>query len=310
MERQLIAGEVKVEAIGKRAPVDGPMVELWEGWIETHRGEFSAATIRTMGPRLSSLREFDATVSLAGVDRAFLLSYGRWLQRKGYGPNTVFDRTKRLRMIVATLRRENGLPELVELEKLGFKWHDTGEKYLTREEFTRLEQWTPTAGRSKWPPLARDLWLFSLYTGGMRLGDLTRIDRSWIKGQELHHRNKKPPYTPRIIPLLPQAIAILERYPSRGLWNPLRGDHGGKDLDGVKTKLNTAIKAVCRECYITKPVTMHWARHSAAEHLHSIGVDDRSICMLMGISLKTLQTYYWTKWSQRMAADAMKKAWG
>lgn len=307
MEEAILGGAQDVKAaMRKKAGSQGTLPQRWEGWIAENADRFSADTLLYMRARVKSLKAFAPHCKLREVDRGFMLRYAKWQKAQGYKPNTIADRLDRLRIIVQTLRREEGLSDLSELRRLGFAEEDTGYKRLTPAQITRLEGFTPKQERLR---LARDLWLFSFYTAGMRYGDLLRVDRTWIVGKNLEHAGRKKPYTPRIIPLLPKARAILKRYPGKHLWNPIAA---GRARSTVSVMLNTAIKEVCLKAGIgaevARQVSIHWARHSYAEFMWLKGTDLRKIAMLMGLTTATLEKYYLPRWDREAAGEAHTKA--
>lgn len=135
------------------------------------------------------------------------------------------------------------------------------------------------------------VFLFTLYSMGLRLGEGIRIEVGDIDSARarLHVRNAKGGKDRYVI--LPEAtIAVLRRWwcfhrhPRLLFPSPAAGD--GKmaeastpmDRGGVQT----AMKAAVAECGIQRKITVHSLRHGYATHLLELGVDLREIQSLLG----------------------------
>ena len=135
------------------------------------------------------------------------------------------------------------------------------------------------------------VFLFTLYSMGLRLGEGIRIEVGDIDSARarLHVRNAKGGKDRYVI--LPEAtIAVLRRWwcfhrhPRLLFPSPAVG--AGKmaeastpmDRGGVQA----AMKAAVAECGIQRKITVHSLRHGYATHLLELGVDLREIQSLLG----------------------------
>ncbi|WP_237073792.1 site-specific integrase [Mucilaginibacter mali] len=140
--------------------------------------------------------------------------------------------------------------------------------------------------------LVRDIFVFSCYTGlaYVDVGNLTRSqivqgvdDEKWI----MTKRQKTE--TPQRVPLLPQALEIMEKY----------AEHP-KCVNGhavlpilTNQKMNAYLKEIADLCGITKKLTFHLARHTFATTVTlSNGVPIETVSKMLGHkSLKQTQHY-------------------
>ena len=141
----------------------------------------------------------------------FLRSYEPKDHRKPMGNNTVMKHLERLRKIVNLAIRNEWL-EKDPFQKFRLKFEKKDRGYLTQDELQRIEEKDFMIERLN---QTRDIFIFSCYTGlsYAEVYDLepshivTGLDgEKWIRGQR---KKSKEWYS---VPLLPKALAIIERY--------------------------------------------------------------------------------------------------
>ncbi|MGB3850490.1 MAG: site-specific integrase [Tunicatimonas sp.] len=171
--------------------------------------------------------------------------------------------------------------------KLKFEKKDRG--YLTRAELRRIEERDFRLERLN---QTRDIFIFSCYTGlsYAEVYDLKPehivmgLDgERWIRGQR---KKSKEWYS---VPLLPQALAIIERYRDN-----IIAQANGKVLPVyTNQKTNSYLKEIAYLCEIDKNLTYHLARHTFATTVTlSNGVPIESVSKMLGhTSLRTTQIY-------------------
>lgn len=132
-----------------------------------------------------------------------------------------------------------------------------------------------------------------IYSCGLRRGELLRLKPTDIDSNRnvlliYQSKGKKD----RIAPLSAKTIDLLRIYykqyrPTTYLFE---GQNAGVPYD--ERSLQLVLKKALRISKITKPVTLHWLRHSYATHLLEAGTDLRYIQEILGHSRSTTTEIY------------------
>ena len=132
-----------------------------------------------------------------------------------------------------------------------------------------------------------------IYSCGLRCGELLALKPEHIDSKRgivliKQGKGKKD----RIAPLSIKIVAILRNYYT--LYKPkiylFEGQEIGKPYDN--RSLQQVLKQALVKAKISKPVTLHWLRHSYATHLLENGTDLRYIQEILGHkSSKTTEIY-------------------
>lgn len=137
------------------------------------------------------------------------------------------------------------------------------------------------------------MMLCLIYSCGLRCGELLSLKPVHIDSKRniIMVRNAKGKKD-RIVPLSPKILEMLREYyilfkPKNYLFE---GQNEGNPYDA--RSLQQVLKLALVKASITKPVTLHWLRHSYATHLLESGTDLRYIQELLGHnSSKTTEIY-------------------
>lgn len=167
------------------------------------------------------------------------------------------------------------------------------EKYLTKEEFTRLAEMELP---SEYLQHARDLFVFQVYTC-MAYVDLAAFDASkvtTVKGRPMYVGKRGKTNQTFTFLLLPQAQKILDYY-------------GGKLPMISNQKYNEYIKIIAVMAGINKPVSSHWARHTGATLLLNSGVDMEVVSRVLGHSSTRMTRMIYAKLLDETIANEMEK---
>jgi integrase/recombinase XerD len=141
--------------------------------------------------------------------------------------------------------------------------------------------------------LKHKVMLSLIYSCGLRCGELLSLEPQHIDSKRnivliKNSKGKKD----RIVPLSPKILEMLRDYykinkPKNYLFE---GQTVGQPYD--QRSLQLVLKQALKKSGITKPVTLHWLRHSYATHLLENGTDLRYIQELLGhSSSKTTEIY-------------------
>jgi len=160
---------------------------------------------------------------------------------------------------------------------------------LTDEELQKMEGVNFPTDRLRH---VRDIFLFSCYTG-LSYADIQKLKHSeittGIDGAKWIFTRRQKTDSPSRIPLLPQALEILERYEQQ---HPC-----GTNVKALpilsNQKMNAYLKEIADCCGITKKLTFHIARHTFATTITlSNGVPIETVSKMLGHrNLKTTQHY-------------------
>ena len=231
----------------------------------------------------------------------YLRSYQPKDHRKPMGNNTVMKHIERLRKMV-NLAIKNEWLDKDPFHKFKLKFEKKDRGYLTQDELRRIEERDFRIERLN---QTRDIFIFSCYTGlsYAEVYDLKPehivmgLDgERWIRGQR---KKSKEWYS---VPLLPQALAIINRYKDH-----IIAQANGKVLPVyTNQKTNAYLKEIAFLCEIDKNLTYHLARHTFATTVTlANGVPIESVSKMLGhTSLRTTQIY--AKVVEQKLSDDMK----
>ena len=168
------------------------------------------------------------------------------------------------------------------------KEEEKKQKWMERDEVRRLEAYTTDNEKYR---KAVDVYLFSLYTCGLRISDVLTLEWSHITDD--YHINKAQVKTRTKHKISPKVNnkgkAILERYKGKGKY--VFGFFGEDDAIGGKafydkmTKteiyINRVLKRIGKKIGIAN-LHPHMARHTATVMLLSSGMDTTTVAYLLG----------------------------
>jgi len=152
--------------------------------------------------------------------------------------------------------------------------------------------------------LVRDIFAFCCLTG-LAFVDVEKLTpdniHTGIDGNLWVHIRRQKTNTASHIPLIPQALKIIDKYKD----HPLSVNKGSVLPVLSNQKMNAYLKEIADVCGITKNLTMHTARHTFATYALTKGVPIETVAKILGHKdLKTTQIY--AKIIDSKIADDMK----
>lgn len=257
--------------------------------------EFSQGTLKGYKTSLRHTSDFikwkymAADIDIRKIDSSFVTDYDFYLRSvcKCSG-NSVAKYIKHLKKVVRACLA-HGWIEKDPFLHYKAKVKQVDRVFLTEEE---LEAMAKKEFFTERLTQVRDIFLFSCFTG-LAYIDVQKLRRSDIRkgidGELWVFKYRQKTKTPSRIPLLPSALAILDRYDD----NPqcLFKDQLLPVLSNQK--MNAYLKEIADVCGITKPITFHTARHTFATTVTLLnGVPMESVSKMLGhTSIKTTQHY-------------------
>ncbi|OKS86068.1 site-specific integrase [Mucilaginibacter polytrichastri] len=161
--------------------------------------------------------------------------------------------------------------------------------YLTTEELQEMSVKEMATDRLT---QVRDIFLFCCFTG-LAYADVKKL-RRWeivtgVDGEKWLSINRLKTDVPSRIPLLPTAMALIQRYADHA-----QCENSGRVLPVLSNqKMNSYLKEIADVCGINKPITFHIARHTFATTVTLLnGVPIESVSKMLGhTNIQTTQHY-------------------
>ncbi|MCC8358362.1 site-specific integrase [Salinimicrobium sediminilitoris] len=234
-------------------------------------------------------------VFLKDLDYSFIIGFESFLRSykpKHYqakiGNNTIMKHIQRLRKMIRMAFHMEWMekdPFIKFKPKLIKKERD----FLTETEMERLENLSCSIPRLT---NVKDLFLFSCFTG-IAYGDIMLLTKkNIVEGEDGNLwiiTSRKKTSTPVKVPLLPEALGIIEKYKKdyrTSITNTLLPVLSNQ-------KINSYLKEIAYLCKIKKHLTFHMARHTFATTVTlTNGVPLETVSKLLGhTKLTTTQIY-------------------
>ncbi|WP_257668078.1 site-specific integrase [Parapedobacter tibetensis] len=257
--------------------------------------DFAPGTVKRYETSLSHTRQFIKwkygldDIELKKLDYEFISEYEYWLKTvRKCNHNTTMKYLANFKKIVLHCVNLGRLPKD---PFFGFKLvkKEVIRPYLTSEELDTIQKKDFKVERLN---LIRDIFVFSCFTG-LAYIDVYNLHQTQIaKGMDGEFwiaLNRQKTQTPTRVPLLPQAIAIIEKYRE----HPRCKDSAQILPILTNQKTNAYLKEIATLCGISKELTFHIARHTFATTITlSNGVPLETVSKMLGHkSLKQTQHY-------------------
>lgn len=248
----------------------------------------------------NSVERIIGDLHLDAINYDTLHGYANGLRGEGKRKNTIHKHMR-------TLRRS--INRFIDIERWKGQNPFNRFKYKLSSERTAKTKLTPAEIRLlveavlsiRSYDLARDLFLFSFYTCGTRIGDVITLQMHNICDGVLTYSMDKTG-DPHEVPLNAAALAIIDKWrrDDNPFIFPLLKENFFAGTERQKKQLvnsaasyvNKYLRLICGNLGITKRVSAHVARHSWAFIAHQSGVSLEDIRKALGHkSILTTQTY-------------------
>lgn len=196
----------------------------------------------------------------------------------------------------------------------GFRYPEVQTKIastLTPEELRTFR--TTNLSSDKLAELARDLFVFSYYTWGMRFSDIIMLEGSNLTGRTLSYVTSKTNLE-RIFPLKDIPFDIVRKYlkgTSDYIFPPMRRIPltGQRNVEArrmyANSRINKGLRRATERANIDKHITFHCARHTITSHAMSQGMSLFTIQHFLGHSSPTTTADYTRQWRPLDLSDDM-----
>lgn len=231
---------------------DTSFLDFIEKRIE-ERSDAKDGTRRKWSAWLNQMKEWGKIKSFSDVTKENIYALSDYLRQRGLKQSTICNYHKSLKLFINDAIKE-GLLQENPYQKYGIeisRGEPCQDKFLTDEEVDRLSS-------AKLPnnllSEARDLFLFQCLSG-LAYKDLSEFHPEWVEkdkdGTVVYTNRRVKTLQPFVIVLLPKAVEILNKY-------------GGRLPYMGCTQYNMRLKIVAEAAGISKPISSHWGRHTAA----------------------------------------------
>lgn len=247
---------------------------------------------------LKSLKSFAIIHSFKDLTPLNINKYEDWLRQKGIVQTTIYSYMKRFKVYVAEAVRFGYLEKNPFDGKHYERGKPKGRKYLTLSELKSLKDIVLNPTLTK----VRDVFLFMCYTS-LSYSDMEKFDfdRDVFEqnGKLVFRDNRQKTDEEYFIVLIPQAVEILQKYDNK---LPVF----------TNQRMNDYLKVIAHYANINKPITTHYARHTAACLALNNGVRIEAVSKMLGhANIKTTQTYAKLLTDEvELAYDKVAEVWG
>lgn len=256
--------------------------------------EYATGTLKRFKAAFSSLEAYMEhkkidNIKLRELNHQFITGYEFFLKTvRNVEHNTAMGIIKKLKKIVRMCVANDWL-EKDPFMNYKVKIRDTNRPFLLQDELDRIIALKFTAERLA---NVRDIFVFCCYTG-LAYADIHKLRRIDIvighDGEKWIHTERVKTDTPTRVPLLPQAIKIMDAYKDHP-----QCVNQGKLLPVMSNqKMNEYLKEIADRCEISKKMTFHTARHTFATTVTlTNGVPIETVSKMLGHkTLRTTQQY-------------------
>jgi len=257
--------------------------------------DYAAGTLERYRTSLKHTKEFIKweynvdDIDIRDIDHDFIVNYDFYLRSvRKCANNTVIKYLKNFKKIVRICIASGWLSADPFINyKAKIKIVDRA--FLSQEEIEKIAAKSLDIERLQ---QIRDIFLFSCFTG-LAYADVQKLKPTEIvtgpDGEQWLNTKRQKTDVPTRVPLLPSAIAILNRYKD----HPVCENRGKVLPVCTNEKMNAYLKEIANLCGINKRLTFHTARHTFATTVTlANGVPIESVSKMLGhTNIKTTQHY-------------------
>ena len=218
-------------------------------------------------------------VPFKDFDALLMRNYHTWLKNQELGRNTISLYIRNLKRVYKLAVNDGLAADSNPFEGMDVSYRVKKERNgLTLEEVKRLRG-LDLSGESQQVAFARDIFLFTVYTKGMRSDDIFRLTRKNIKDGQLIYRQHTTGKEISI-PWVPVLQKIADRYKQKGttLIFPVIMAKSPREqwrqYDGILHRINYTLKKLGEMMELGYPLNLTVARHSWESMTKSVSISD------------------------------------
>lgn len=281
----------------------------------------SIRTAKTNQHYLDKLVKFQSFVSFSDLSPTWAKDYEKFMLNRNNKTNTIASNFKGINAALNKAVKLN-LIDSNPLKSHEIVTENVEKTSLTLNEIETLIEYD-IHKKNKGMIKARDMFLFSFYTAGMRFTDMCKLKWSNVKDNDIEYtmnKSSKRAGSRRTIPLNPKSLAIIERYKTDDeafIFPALYGFNDKSTQKDIEYKiyitnnsLNRSLKTLANKCGIKKSLSMHMGKHSFADYAVKNEVDLLLISKLLGHTKLTTTQHYLKDFYHKEESDTMNKLFG
>jgi len=218
-------------------------------------------------------------VPFKDFDALLMRSYHTWLKNQELGRNTISLYIRNLKRVYKLAVNDGLAADSNPFEGMDVSYRVKKERNgLTLDEVKRLRD-LDLSGESEMTVFARDIFLFTVYTKGMRSDDIFRLTSKNIKDGRLTYRQHVTGKEISI-PWEPALKEIADRYKQDGtpLLFPVVTAKSPREqwrqYDGLLHRVNYSLKKLGERIGLDYPLNLTVARHSWESMTKSVSISD------------------------------------
>ncbi len=226
------------------------------------------------------------------IDFRFLLSFEHHLRVKGNSDNTISYKIRPLRALHYKYCNEADIPQpnAYRRFKVGRLSTVTTKRSLNKQQLKKIVEYTPQNNSEK---ISKDMFMFSFFTRGMNMADISKLKRSNIIGDSIVYSRSKTGTTFTIT--ISEAIRlIMEDYEQTGYIFPILKPNHKDEKYSIRlfTKfVNNNLKRIADKLSIPK-LTTYYARYTYSALARENGFSVEMISQALGHKdTKTTKVY-------------------
>jgi integrase/recombinase XerD len=255
-------------------------IKKFEQWLYSKR--YSASTIKTYSEALKSFLLFYNDINIEAITNEAVIKYNNeYILKNELSSSYQNQIVNAIKLFFSSIKAKTINPELIHRPKR----EKLLPNVLSKEEVKQILE----AHNN----IKHKAMLSLIYSCGLRCGELLNLKPIHIDSKRgivliKQAKGKKDRIAPLSIKILDLLRVYFKEYkPEKYLFE---GQNVGTPYDARSLQL--VLKQALEKTKITKPVTLHWLRHSYATHLLESGTDLRYIQELLGHkSSKTTEIY-------------------
>lgn len=218
-------------------------------------------------------------VPFKDFDALLMRNYHTWLKNQELGRNTISLYIRNLKRVYKLAVNDGLAADSNPFEGMDVSYRVKKERNgLTLDEVKRLRD-LDLSGESEMTVFARDIFLFTVYTKGMRSDDIFRLTSKNIKDGRLTYRQHVTGKEISI-PWEPALKEIADRYKQDGtpLLFPVVTAKSPREqwrqYDGLLHRINYSLKKLGERIGLDYPLNLTVARHSWESMAKSVSISD------------------------------------